>query len=228
MLGGVIAEASPFSGLSAVIFDLDGLCLDTEPTYAHAWKRAAAEFGVELSDAYLHGLFGYQASDVEQALAWKIGAAFEPERFRDLAAGFWRAHVESQGIAAMPGLEELLAALARLGLPHALATNGEGSFALECLRLGKLENRFAAIVTRDQVQAGKPAPDLYLEAARRLGVAPAACLVLEDSLVGLEAARAAGMRPALVTRRAAPAAASELADAIFSSLSEVAERFDGL
>lgn len=219
-----LAEATLFAGARAVIFDLDGLCLDTEPTYAHAWQCAAAEFGIELSEAFLHELFGYQSADVERALARKIGQAFEPKRFRELAAQFWRAHVGNHGIAVMPGLEEMLDALARCGLPYALATNSEGPFARECLRLGRLEGRFAQIVTRDQVQAGKPAPDIYLEAARRLDANPADCLALEDSPVGLQAVRAAGMRAVWVTPQAVPASAGGLADATFASLREVAER----
>lgn len=208
---------------SAVIFDMDGLVLDSEPTYAFAWRQAAAEFGVQLGDEFTHNLFGHHADDVERALAEKIGAGFERGRFLDLAARFWRAHVAAHGIAAMPGVDELLALLDHKRIPYALATNSDGAYALECLRLGGLDSRFCRVVTRDQVAAGKPAPDLFLEAARRMGVSAAQCVVLEDSATGLLAARRAGALPVLVLARPAPEHAQALAALIFRSLREVAE-----
>lgn len=211
----------------AVIFDMDGLVLDSEPTYVHAWRLAAAEFAVHLDDEFAQSLFGRQAADVEQAMAGRIGAGFEPRRFAALAAKFWRAHVEEFGVAPMPGVERLLAALEGRGIPYALATNSEQAFAAQCLRLARLESRFPLALTRDQVAAGKPAPDLFLEAARRLGVAPGQCLVLEDSATGLLAARRAGAIPALVLARPATEASRALAAASFRSLSEVARAVAG-
>ncbi len=208
----------------AVIFDMDGLVLDSEPTYVFAWKQAAAEFDVHLEDAFTQNLFGRHADDVERALAEKIGERFERERFLDLATRFWRAHVGVHGIAPMPGLEDLLAALEGLDIPYALATNSDSAYAEQCLRLARLETRFPLAVTRDQVAAGKPAPDLFLEAARRLGFAAEQCLVLEDSATGLLAARRAGAVPALVLARPAPEESQALAALSFPSLREVAER----
>ncbi len=208
----------------AVIFDMDGLVLDSEPTYVFAWRQAAAEFAIQLEDGFMQSLFGCHADDVERALAEKIGAGFERERFLDLAARFWRSHVGVHGIAPMPGVEDLLAALDYQGIPYALATNSDSSYAAQCLRLARLESRFPLAVTRDQVAAGKPAPDLFLEAARRLGFAAVQCLVLEDSATGLLAARRAGAVPALVLARPAPEDAKALAALSFRSLREVAER----
>lgn len=207
----------------AVIFDMDGLVLDSEPSYVFAWRQAAAEFGVSLEDGFTQGLFGRHAEDVRRALAEKIGAGFEPSRFHQSAARFWRAYVDAHGIAPMPGLDELLAALDRKQVPYALATNSDGPYAKECLRLGGLAGRFGCVVTRDQVASGKPEPDLFLEAARRIGVLAEECLVLEDSSTGLLAARRAGAIPVLVLARPAPEASTSLAAAVFQSLAEVAE-----
>ena len=207
---------------SAVIFDMDGLVLDSEPTYAFAWKKAAEEFGVELDEGFLHGLFGRHADDVEAALAQRIGAGFDRDRYHAAAARHWRAHVASHGIATLPGVENLLSLLDRKGVPYALATNSDGSFATECLRLAGLEGRFPQGVTRDQVAAGKPEPDLFLESARRLGVSAAQCLVLEDSATGLLAARRAGATPVLVLNRPAPDDLAALAYLSFRTLDELA------
>lgn len=206
----------------AVIFDMDGLVLDSEPTYAFAWKQAAETFGIQLDNDFLHGLFGLHADDVEAALAQRIGAGFDRDRYHAAAARFWRGHVADHGIALMPGVENVLALLDRQRIPYALATNSDGPYAAQCLRLAGMEGRFTRLVTRDQVAQGKPEPDLFLEAARRMGVAAAQCLVLEDSATGLLAARRAGAIPLLVLDRPAPEDSAALAFLSFKTLDEFA------
>jgi len=209
-------------GFSAVIFDMDGLVLDSEPTYASAWQQAAEEFGVHLNKDFLHSLFGRHADDVQTALAQRIGAGFDRNRYHAAAARLWRAHVASHGMATLPGVETLLGLLDQRQIPYALATNSDQPFADECLRLAGLEGRFPWVVTRDQVAEGKPSPDVFLEAARRMGVAAAQCLVLEDSATGLLAARKAGATPVLVLNRPAPEPSAALAAWRFNSLAELA------
>jgi HAD superfamily hydrolase (TIGR01509 family) len=218
-----MGTGTPLPAFRAVIFDMDGLVLDSEPTYVFAWRQAAAEFAVQLDDAFTQSLFGRQAEDVERAVAEKIGAGFDRERFHALADQHWRAHVGLNGIAAMPGLETLLETLAESNIPYALATNSNSVYAEQCLRLARLESRFPLAVTRDHVKTGKPAPDIFLEAARCLGHAPEHCLVLEDSATGLLAARRAGAVPVLVLARPAPEESTNLAALSFRSLHEVAE-----
>jgi HAD superfamily hydrolase (TIGR01509 family) len=209
----------------AVIFDMDGLVLDSEPTYVFAWRQAAAEFGTDLDDAFTQNLFGRQAEDVERAVADKIGNGFDRQHFLSLATQFWQAHVTASGIAAMPGVEALLAKLNAEAIPYALATNSEAAYAQQCLSLALLAPHFPLAITRDQVVAGKPAPDLFLEAARRLDVPIEHCLVLEDSVTGLLAAQRAGAMPVLVLARPAPPEAHALAVASFYSLHEITEHF---
>jgi beta-phosphoglucomutase len=217
----LIRQALPH--FEAVIFDMDGLALDTEPTYVHAWRQAAAEFGIHLDDAFCHGLFGRHADDVEQALKGKIGNGFDRRRFHELAARHWRAYAASHGIAKMPGLDALLDVLAHHRIPYALATNSDAPYARECLYLARAAERFPLVVTRDQVARGKPAPDLFVEAAARLRTLPARCLILEDSETGLLAARESGGLPILVTPgQDLPAGLTSLALAVFPSLNAVA------
>ena len=207
---------------NAVIFDMDGLAIDSEPSFLFAWKQAAIEFGTHLDDSLALSLLGRNAEEVESALKQAIGEKFDGPRFRLLSAQFWREHVESKGIPPMPGLASLLELLISNRIPYALATNSDRHSASECLRLSGLENDFPLAVTRDQVSAGKPAPDVFLHAARLLGVAASECLVLEDSAIGLLAASRAGMTPLLVN--AQPGRESQqLAVMSFRSLHEVAE-----
>lgn len=187
---------------SAVILDMDGLVLDSETTYCAAWRRAAADAGHDLRDGFLESLFGRHADDVVQALAGELGPRFDRGEFFRAAERYWFEHIEAHGIPRMAGVEAVLAHLREASIPFALATNSDGPYARLCLKHGGLDEAFPVLVTRDQVALGKPEPDVFLEAARRLGVDPAACLVLEDSETGLLAARAAGTLPVLIQRRA--------------------------
>ncbi|MCX7111304.1 MAG: HAD family phosphatase [Proteobacteria bacterium] len=205
----------------AVIFDMDGLAIDSEPSFIFAWRKAASEFGAQLEDELVRSLLGLHAEDVELALKEAIGVNFNASQFRLLASQYWRDHVKRKGMTTMPGLHTLLGLLAKVSIPFALATNSDGANAAESLRRTGLETRFSVLVTRDQVSAGKPEPDLFLAAALRLGVSASECLVLEDSAVGLLAASRAGAIPVLVNLR--PTGESkQLAALSFLSLDEVA------
>lgn len=209
------------------ILDMDGLVLDSESTYCHAWRRAAADLGIELSEEFCHGLFGRHADDVARALREAMGAAFAPERFHGLAEQHWLDYLETHGMARMPGLEALLDVFRRRAIPYALATNSDGIYARRCLRLAGLEGGFPVVVTRDQVPLGKPEPDVFLEAARRLETPPGLCLGIEDSATGLAAARAAGTFVVLVQRRAeVRRRLAGKADLALASLAELATSID--
>lgn len=209
------------SGFDAVVFDLDGLVLDTEAGYRTAWRRAAADWRVELDEDFFLALSGQEAGAVSQALTSVLGEDAPPERFWTRATRHWRQHVDMHGIAVRPGFYELMGWLRERHIPCALATNSHKRYALQCLRVAGLENVFTHLATRDQVERGKPAPDVYLAAAVHLGIAPADCLALEDSPTGLAAARGAGMRCILVPGVPLPAEAASGAWRTFASLLEV-------
>lgn len=179
----------------AIILDMDGLVLDSEPSYAFAWRQAAAAFGVELSEEVVSAWFGLEAREIERRLQASLGAVYDSSRYWNLAKAYWQEYLTAHGVASMPGVGELLGELGRLGIPYAMATNSEGRYARHCLRLAGLENRFPLLVTREQVARGKPEPDLILEAVRLLGVPVEHCLVLEDSCTGLLACQRAGAIP---------------------------------
>lgn len=214
------AALPPFQ---AVLMDMDGLVLDSESTYTRAWRLAAAEFGCGLSTEFCENLFGRHADDVERALRDLLGDSYDRRRFSRSAEFHWRAGLAKYGIPSMPGLESLLKVLRLKAIPFALATNSDGIYARECLERSAVAEHFPVVVTRDQVRHGKPEPDLFLEAARRLNVCPESCLALEDSETGLQAAAAAGTITILVQRR--EAVRSKLgtrAYCVFASLEDVA------
>jgi len=177
---------------AAVIFDMDGLVLDTESTYNKAWQQAAQLIGLELDKQFWQSLSGLHYADVERCLLTKCGVDFDLDSFNRLSASSWRDHVTSNGIAVKTGFAELLALIQQQSLPYALATNSPAINALECLELAGIDEVFSVIVTRDDVLRGKPAPDIFLATADCLHVDIKRCLVLEDSPAGIAAAVSSG------------------------------------
>jgi HAD superfamily hydrolase (TIGR01509 family) len=208
---------------------MDGLMLDSESMYKPAWQRAARQLGYDLDDEFYFGLIGMSRAGSEDALLARFGPGFPLERFIERWNGCWRADVAAAWVPAKPGLTELLALLERRRIPTAVATSTECENAEFTLRVSGLAGRFAAVATGDQVSRGKPAPDIYLEAARRLNLPPESCLALEDSGHGIRSARGAGMRTILVPDLKPPTDdVTAAASWVFASLYEAREVIERL
>ena len=183
--------------IAAVIFDMDGLVLDTEKTYRIAWREAGRAMRYDFPDALLEALSGQSMDTVLRMIESFCGPGFDPGEFKRLSAACWRAYVGAHGIEVKPGFHVLREYLHQEGIPFCLATNSASVNAEECLRLAGLEGVFSTIIARDHVERGKPAPDIFQHAAAALGVAIERCLVLEDSSAGIEAAANAGALPVM-------------------------------
>ncbi len=177
--------------IDAVIFDMDGLMLDTEPIYKLAWQRAAADLGCDLHDELYFTLIGRTNADGEALLRAAFGPTFAVDAFRQRWAAYWYDQIATSGAPMKAGLDEVLRLLDEQRIPKAIATSSNRDDAVFVLK--DLANRFDVLITGHDVAHGKPAPDIFVLAARRLGVAPARCLVLEDSEAGITAAHRAGM-----------------------------------
>ena len=215
--------------IDGVVLDMDGLMLDTEFIYKCAWQRAAAELGFDLEDGFYLTLLGRTTIDGEAALRQRFGEQFSVARFHERWEQLWHAHVVEQGIPTKPGLAEFLALLDRNRIPFAIATSSDLAYATMSLRAAQLESRSHYLVTGDQVERGKPAPDIYLEAAHRLGVNPSSCLAFEDSEAGIVAAASAGMYAILIPDLKAPSEQARCAAKnILTSLYEAVEFVSGV
>lgn len=177
---------------------MDGLMLDTERLALAAWREASAALGVPCDANVAQRMIGRNQADSVAIVRSHYGAAFPVEAVLARSAMAYEAIVAREGIALKPGLELLLDWLAAEGISAAVATSTRRARALAKLQRTGLLPRFTAIVGGDEVERGKPAPDIFLAAAERIAHAPAACVVLEDSEPGLRGAHAAGIAPIMV------------------------------
>jgi HAD superfamily hydrolase (TIGR01509 family) len=184
----------------AVIFDLDGVLADSEPTWDEIDAKLLSEHGVAYRGEYHRQVLGvsYKASVEFFKKTFNITAPTEElmRRRGEIATEFF-----ANKIGLFPHVKEVLEELRAMKLRLAVATSSVSASARPFLDRHQLTAFFEVIVTGDEIEHGKPDPDIYLRAAEKLGVAPDACVVIEDSLSGIAAAKAAKMRVAAIPDR---------------------------
>lgn len=182
----------------AVIFDMDGVLVDSGAHHRAAWRALLAELGVPAPAEFWRRTIGRPS---EEAVPLLLGRALPPAEARRLA----RRKQEHYTLAARAGLPAIAGApafvrgLAHHGVPRGVATSARRVDADRLLAALALRGLFDVVVTAEDVRLGKPEPEVYVRAAAGLGVEPAACVVFEDAPVGIQAARRAGMRAIGVT-----------------------------
>jgi beta-phosphoglucomutase family hydrolase len=204
-LGPFMELTIPAGNFDGYIFDLDGTLIDTMPIHYRAWADAMRHRGLTeaLDEDYFYALGGVPSLQVADLLAAKHGIVIEsPHQVAEHKEELYRARLRTEAIAE---IAPVVAFARRIALTHpvAIATGGTPDVALPSLKAAGLDNLFNVIVTPLDVAPGrgKPHPDMFLEAARRLGVAPEKCLVFEDAEPGIRAALAAGMTVVRVESR---------------------------
>jgi HAD superfamily hydrolase (TIGR01509 family) len=182
----------------AVLFDMDGLMLDTEGPVIPFWYEVMAKHGYDLDEETVNKTIGVPAVTTEKMLKEKYGSDFPYDTINDELEKRVQDDIEKNGIPHRPGLLTLLDHLEKLGIPKAVATSTMREKALWKLKHAGIADRFSVIVCVDDVKRGKPAPDLFLAAAEKLGKKPENCIGFEDSSAGLEALAAAGVKSVFI------------------------------
>lgn len=181
----------PNPPLQAVMFDLDGLMFDTEVLYQEVGSTVLARRGCEFTAELLDQMMGRQSAKALQIMIDYHGLEITVPELANESMKVMRELLKTR-LAPMPGLSPLLDALEVAGIPKAIATSSTREFLDHVLELANLTDRFRFTLSGDDIEHGKPAPDVYLLAAEMHGCDPQEMLVLEDSQLGCQAAVAAG------------------------------------
>ncbi len=209
--------------ITAVVFDMDGVLVDSEPIINAAAIRALAEFGIQARPEDFVPFVGAGENRYVGGVAELHGRTFVPEMKRRTYEWYLKL-LPSMG-KAFPGARDLVDRLHQKGIPCAVASSAD-RIKVEANLTSVLQvplDRFAAVVTGEDITRRKPYPDIFLEAARRLNVPPQACCVIEDAVNGVEAAKAAGMRcVAVTTSFPAEKLVAARADVVRAAIADVA------
>jgi len=213
--------------IQAILFDLDGLMVDSEPHSLASWQAVLSLRGVVLEQTVIDRMFGLRQLEAAQMLIQVYGLSDQPTMLAREKEEYQIDHLNGQ-IKSMPGLFELLPEIARHGLRTAVASSGARHYVHAVLQTISLAGYFQTIITGDDVTNGKPAPDIFLAAARALQIEPQRCLVLEDAPSGVRAAKAAGMRCVAIPNDHTRALDLSSADLILPSLMAVRDTLANL
>ena len=183
--------------IAAVVFDCDGTLVDSEPLARRAWERSLAPHGYAIGDAEYAGLVGLPFALVHSYFAERVAGLPEPGAFWRDYSGTLFGLIDAE-LVPFPDALETVRELRTRGVQVAVASSSVRERLDRTLRRTGLE--FAVTVAGDEVEHGKPAPDMFFAAAARLGVEPAHCAVVEDTAPGVAAGLAAGMRTVGVAR----------------------------
>src|SRR6184192_984323 len=208
--------------LRAVIFDLDGVLADSEPWWNEIDAKLLAEYGVTYRGEYHRNVLGVSYRLAVEFYKKTFGLSVPTDemmrRRGEIAADFFAHRID-----VFPSTKPVLQELRQMNLHLAVATSSVSASARPFLTRHELATFFEVVVTGEEIEHGKPHPDIYLRAAEKLNVATDACLVIEDSLSGIAAAKAANMRVAAIpdTRFVDPGEYERDADYVLGSLKEI-------
>ena len=186
--------------LAAVIFDFDGVVIDSHDAHERSWFALANELGHPFTRETFVATFGQRNESILPLLGWaEPGDQARIQQLGDRKELLYREILRQEGIVPLPGVVELLADLQKHGIACAIGTSTPRA-NVECvLAITGLAGFFKQIAAAEDVTHGKPDPEVFLKAAAMLGAEPAACVVIEDAQVGIRAAKAAGMKAVAVT-----------------------------
>jgi HAD superfamily hydrolase (TIGR01509 family) len=214
--------------IDAVVFDLDGVLLQSEEVWDAVRERYVRERGGRYDDEVQRAMMGMSAPEWSRYLHEQAGVPDAPAAInRDVVERMLDAY--RRELPLLPGAVDAVRRTAAV-FPLGLASSSNREVFEEVLELAGIEDCFRATVSSEEVERGKPAPDVYLEAARRLGVAPERCAAVEDSHAGIRSAKSAAMRVVAIPNASYPPddEALELADDVVESLDDLTpERIEG-
>ena len=190
--------------IRGVLFDMDGLVLDTEKLYSRFWMEACQFYGFPMTYAQSLGMRSLNRAAGQQKLHEYFGPTADLAVIRAKRIELMNAYIAENGVDLKPGIRELLAYLQENNILCAITSSSPQERIRSYLALHGLDTQFTALCSGYDVAHGKPAPDIYLHGAATLGLLPGECLALEDSPAGIESAYRAGCHPVIIPDMDAP------------------------
>lgn len=204
--------------MKGVIFDMDGVILDSETISDRTWMTAAKERGLEINIDFINACRGTNKNDTLEVFRKHFGENFDGEGFLSRTSELFHQIEESEGIPLLPYAEEILEYLKPRYI-LALASSTRGPTVERQLRTAGVLDFFKTRTTGDMVVHSKPNPEIYLKACKSVGLKPEECYAIEDSLNGIKSAYAAGLKPVMVIDKIQPTEEiRKMCFAIFDSL----------
>lgn len=192
--------------IRGILFDMDGLVLDSEVLYTRFWREASGAMGHPMSQEQALGMRSLDSAGSQAWLDTCFGPGVDYEEMHRIRVERMGAYVEAHGIALKPGIRELLDHLDSRDIPRAITSSSPLERIRNHLSRHDLDTRFTKLCSGYEVPKGKPAPDIYLYGAASLGLAPEACIALEDSPAGVLSAYRAGCLPVMIPDQDQPSA----------------------
>jgi len=178
----------------AYIFDMDGVIIDSEPIHFEVDIETMEHYGLSITHEQLERFVGMTNPEMWAILKQEYPLTDTVEEIIEVQLASKISKLRTSNLTPIDGIAQLLHELNRRNIPIGLASSSPRRFIMEVLSKFQIERYFQVVVSGEEVDKGKPAPDVYYEAARQLGVDPESCVVIEDSRNGIKAAKAAGMK----------------------------------
>jgi len=206
--------------IRAIIFDLDGLLIDSEGSWNAIRNQIFSEYGKPWTNADQKAVMGVNTQEWANYMLRRLGSDLDSQQLAQMVVDRLSALYQKE-IPFLPGAKEAIR-IAGKQYPLGLASGSHHSLLNIVTSHPDLTGKFQAVVSADDVQSGKPSPDIYIETARKMGVSPENCLCLEDSGNGIRAGKAAGMKVIAIpdVRYAPPKGVLQMADLVLKSLGE--------
>lgn len=208
----------------AVVFDMDGVLVDSEPVHFESTVRVMRRFGLSFTDADNRRFIGSTDRVMFDVLKSMHGLKNPIEELIEMRKSIYLELIQNGALVWRDGIRDLVRELAESGHSLAVASSGLKRIIEYTLNRGEIRNHFLAVVSADDIPAPKPSPEIYLEAARRIGIDPAHCAAIEDTDVGVRAAKNAGMYVIAFPTETTASMNFDPADVVAGSASEIRQR----